>query len=102
MDRGAGSGDFNGDGKADVFWRNSATGANSVWLSGNSATAYSTAAITDANWQVAAIGDYNGDGRGDVLWHHLVTGNNAVWYSGSPSTTATLPRVADTNWQIVR
>ena len=24
--------DFNGDGKADIFWRNTATGHNQIWL----------------------------------------------------------------------
>ena len=33
-----GSGDYNGDGRADILWRNSSTGANVIWRSANSAT----------------------------------------------------------------
>jgi hypothetical protein len=32
------TGDFNGDGKWDLVWRNSATGANVIWKSANAAT----------------------------------------------------------------
>ena len=28
----AGAGDFNGDGKSDILWQNSATGQRSIWL----------------------------------------------------------------------
>ena len=31
----AGTGDFNGDGKSDIFWRNSSTGENAIWKSGD-------------------------------------------------------------------
>ena len=51
--RSSGSGDFNGDGKADVFWRNTTTGANSIWRSANSATPQTTTAITNLAWKVA-------------------------------------------------
>jgi hypothetical protein len=33
-----GTGDFDGDGKSDLLWRNSATGTNTIWRSANSAT----------------------------------------------------------------
>ena len=35
----AGTGDFNGDGKSDIFWRNTSTGDNAIWKSGDAATA---------------------------------------------------------------
>ena len=46
------TGDYNGDGKADIMWRNSSTGANSIWLSGLSTTPQGVAGVTDLNWQV--------------------------------------------------
>ena len=33
----AGTGDFNGDGKSDICWRNSSTGENAIWNSGDAA-----------------------------------------------------------------
>jgi hypothetical protein len=45
-------GDFNGDGKADVLWRNLASGADSIWLTGNAATAQAVATVADLAWHV--------------------------------------------------
>ena len=66
-----GTGDFNGDGRADILWRND-SGALTDWLgtaSGgfvdNSASAY---AVVGTDWKVADTGDFNGDGRIDILW----------------------------------
>ena len=44
-------GDFDGDGEADVFWRNSGsgtpgTGANVIWKSGNAYTPHATVGVT--------------------------------------------------------
>ena len=30
-----GTGDFNGDGKSDILWRNTSTGENAIWNSGD-------------------------------------------------------------------
>ena len=66
----AGSGDFNGDGKDDILWRQD-TGQMTVWLgtatafTDNSANA-STFVATD--WKIVGVGDFNGDGRADILW----------------------------------
>jgi ELWxxDGT repeat protein len=51
----AGTGDFNGDGKADILWRNT-TGATDVWTMNSSAVISSTLTSTQpiAGWQVAA------------------------------------------------
>lgn len=74
-------GDFNGDGKADVFWRNTATGANSIWLSANASTYQSVRSVTDTAWVVAGIGDFNGDGKSDLFWRNVSTGSNSIWLS---------------------
>jgi len=69
----AGTGDFNGDGRDDILFRND-NGAITNFLGtanggmqsngDNSYTAMSNV------WHVEAIGDYNGDGRDDILWQH--------------------------------
>jgi hypothetical protein len=48
-----GTGDYNGDGRADVLWRNVSTGANTIWRSADSYSLQPVAAITDLTWVVA-------------------------------------------------
>jgi len=103
--KGAAIPDFNGDGRADILWRNKTTGQNVVWFMNG--TTYSNYAefmqVTDTNWQIVGTGDFNNDGKTDVLWRNTSTGQNVVWlmdgvnYGGY----AWLLEVADLNWEIV-
>ena len=68
-----GTGDFNGDGIADILWRND-NGTVTDWLGqangsfvGNGAN-FNTAISTD--WHVVSIGDFNGDATDDILWQN--------------------------------
>jgi hypothetical protein len=72
-------GDFNGDGKTDLFWRNAATGQNAIWLmDGDRIASAQFITGTNSNWQ-ADIGDFNGDGKSDFFWHNKATGQTAAW-----------------------
>jgi hypothetical protein len=81
----AGVGDFNGDGRDDLFWRHE-NGTISNWLYAGG-LGLSTFHINDSvamryvstDWQVVAIGDYNGDGRDDILWRNSTTGHLSNW-----------------------
>jgi hypothetical protein len=46
--------DFQGDGKADIMWRNSTSGANSQWLMNGPVIALSSSLtpVPDPNWHV--------------------------------------------------
>ncbi|NJM24118.1 MAG: VCBS repeat-containing protein [Richelia sp. SM1_7_0] len=59
--------DFNNDGKTDVFWRNSTTGENAVWLM-NGASISGGAFLSNLGpaW-TRTTGDFNGDSRTDIL-----------------------------------
>lgn len=87
-------GDYDGDGRADVWWRELSTGANLVWKSANSGTAQAVSAVSDLAWMVAASGDFNGDGKSDVLWRHNRTGQNAIWRSGLSTTPQAVSTVS--------
>jgi hypothetical protein len=72
----AGVADFNGDGKADVLWRNT-NGALYGWtmngsqIESSQPITYQGAAVNlDASWSSAGTGDFNGDGMADVLWRN--------------------------------
>jgi len=66
-------GDFNGDGRDDILWRN-VDGTVGNWLStAGGATQYNAAAglmPAPVDWHIVGIGDLNGDGRADILWRN--------------------------------
>ena len=65
-----GTGDFDGDGRSDILWRNT-NGAVSIWkMNGLLVKAAATIYSGGPEWLVAGIGDHNGDGKSDILWRH--------------------------------
>ena len=69
----AGIGDFNGDGRDDILWRNT-DGRITDWLgtstggfAPNSGVFYDRVSTA---WTVASVGDFNGDGRDDILFRN--------------------------------
>ena len=77
--RPVGYADVDGDGQADVLWRDSASGANEIWrLRG---TNYSVMALPSqgSSWRVAAFRDFSGDGTADILFHSVSTGQSRLW-----------------------
>jgi hypothetical protein len=102
----AGVGDWNGDARVDLFWRNELSGANALWIM-NGGTAMGTAmmpTVHDTQWKIATWGDYDGDEKCDLFWRHAVTGDNAVWLmNGSAAPLGvTMPPVYDPLWKPIR
>src|SRR5438132_4675026 len=83
-----GVGDFDGDGKADILWRNTSTGENYIYLMNGLTIARpgSINAVSDQAWQVNGIGDFDGDGKADILWRNSSTGENYIWLMNGLST----------------
>ena len=96
-----GAGDFDGDDRFDLLWRNARSGANTIWKSGDSTTQQLTASVTDLHWKVAGVGDFDGDGRADIFWRHSTSGANAVWLAGGKATTQATTGVTNLSWQVV-
>jgi hypothetical protein len=79
----AGTGDFNGDGYADILWRN-ANGDTAIWLMTWNGSAVLMSSTNDlgmfpTSWTVSVTGDFNGDGRSDILWSNT-NGDTAIWF----------------------
>lgn len=72
--------DFDGDGKADIFWRDASTGQDAVWLmDGAAPAATALVAAVAAPWVIADAGDLDGDLKADVIWRDASTGGVAAW-----------------------
>lgn len=69
----AGLGDFDGDGHADILWRDD-QGHLTDWLGqangGFSDNSSNASVAVPLDWQVVGTGDFNGDGLTDILWRH--------------------------------
>jgi len=70
--------DFNGDGKADIIWGDTA-GNVVMWLmDGATVTSSPSLGNVSSVWSVAGVGDFNGDTNADILWRDTA-GNVAMW-----------------------
>src|SRR5207245_2653454 len=97
-------GDFNGDGKDDILWRNRTTGEGYIYLMDGTTIAAEgyIRTVADPNWQVVAFGDYNGDGRADLIWRNTSTGENYLYPMDGTTILAGegfLRTVADQAWK---
>lgn len=93
--------DFNGDATADILWRNSSTGDNTLWVMSNGATSQ-TPSITNrgTTWNILAINDFNNDLRTDIFWQNSSTGSNEVWLmDGSTVLSQTDPGATSSTWK---
>jgi kumamolisin len=74
------SGDFNGDGKQDILWRNTQTGEVDIWfMSGASVVSQAFVGNIGLEWKIAGIADFNGDGVSDIVWQNTLTGSFGIW-----------------------
>jgi len=92
------TGDFDGDGNSEVFWRNSASGENAV----QTLIAYAKAitGVTNPDWHVVGTGDFDGDDRADLLWRNARTGANSIWKSANSATPQAIPGLGDVRWKV--
>ena len=78
----AGTGDFNGDCKADVLWRKASNpnrGKAEVWLMDGLNKTTGSPGQPPVAFQVRSVKDYDRDGKSDILWHNTSTGLAEVW-----------------------
>lgn len=70
------SGDYNGDGKADLIWLNSTTGQAYGMLLNGTAINQQGMFYAEPNtaWRIVHQGDFDGNGQDDLLWWNSQTG----------------------------
>jgi Ca2+-binding RTX toxin-like protein len=99
----ASTGDFDGDSKADILWRNTVTGEAYTWqMNGNAKTTEGSIRFVSNNWQIAATGDFNGDNKSDILWRNTTTGAAYIYQMDSLTGIGAegLVRNVGLDWQI--
>jgi hypothetical protein len=73
--------DQNGDGLADILWRNESTGDNWFYgMNGHQVAVSQGLVNVPLNWELAGRGDFNSDGKSDILWRNLDTGENYIYF----------------------
>jgi hypothetical protein len=82
-------GDFNGDCKSDILWRNTSTEQVYIWLM-NGATFFSNGSpgTPTSDWVIQSVGDFNGDGYADILWRNSTTGQVYIWLMNGTTLTS--------------
>ena len=74
------TGDFDGDGKSDLLWRDDA-GHTALWEmdGGQIKQGVDVSGISPgAGWDVAAVEDFDGDGKSDIFWRDGA-GHSCIW-----------------------
>jgi hypothetical protein len=77
-----GSGDFDDDGKTDIFWYNKTTGETAFWkMNGFSYQSYTMGLNIGASssWRAGGVGDFDQDNHLDIFWYDEATGATAIW-----------------------
>nr|MDJ0911017.1 VCBS repeat-containing protein [Woeseiaceae bacterium] len=104
------NGDYNGDGRSDILWRNTSNGRNYMFqMNGASFTGLPINTVGKQSWTVVGSGDYNGDGNSDILWRNYTAqpgssrGRNWVYLmNGNLIDQSLLINLeGDLNWDVV-
>jgi FG-GAP-like repeat/FG-GAP repeat len=90
-------GDINGDGKADIVWRNMSTGNVVISLMNGSTPSWTsiTTSPISPSVRLEAIGDFDNNGKADLLWRNTVTGRSLMSYHNADGSVASWPVVSN-------
>ncbi|MDY7099942.1 MAG: fibronectin type III domain-containing protein [Actinomycetota bacterium] len=74
------AGDFNGDGRTDVYWYGPGPETDNMWLANASGRGFRAATTRPVNGTyVPTVGDFDGDGFDDIFWYSPGGGVEHVW-----------------------
>ena len=80
------SGDFNGDGKQDILWRNTQDWRGRYLVYERLVDSLkASVGKRGLDWRIAGIADFNGDGKSDIVWQNTVNGSFGIWVMNGSS-----------------
>jgi ELWxxDGT repeat protein/VCBS repeat-containing protein len=87
------TGDFNGDGQADLLWRSG--GLTRLWLLKNNTLSsgndnFLLPSTKSSAWQLVGTGDFNNDTQTDILWWNPTTAKLEAWLMQGVRSIGTL------------
>lgn len=100
------AGDFNGDGKGELVWRNTETGRVLMWKVFNekvSGIQLVLGAQVQPGWRIVGTGDFNSDGQADLAWRNDDNGKAVIWAMrghGVRGVTGLGPVARNLDWSI--
>jgi N-acetylmuramoyl-L-alanine amidase/FG-GAP-like repeat len=71
-------GDFDGNGRDDIFWHG--TGSSADWIWWSTPTGRTQQALSVGGSYVPVVGDFDGNGADDLLWYATGLAPDFVWY----------------------
>ena len=97
------AGDFDGDRRSDLVWRNRETGEHSLALMDGLTVRqrYSLGGAGRTLVPTAPDFDQNGDGRSDLVWRDSRTGANTLELMSGGNVISTRPLGGDLDWVVV-
>ena len=78
-------GDFDGNGRDDIFWYAPGPTADKLWLH---AVAGGYSSLPIAPRTTVAVGDFDGDHRDDIVWYAPGSAGDSMWFGGAGGTFA--------------
>jgi hypothetical protein len=90
-----GTGDFNGNGKADILFHNSTDGTIVIWFMNDARIAGRAVVVGEDGktshigppFSIVGVGDMNGNGKADIVWHNSSTNETQIWFMNAEKVT---------------
>jgi hypothetical protein len=73
------AGDFDGNGRSDIFWYGPGGAADGLWLTRRDGGPPVKRSLTVSGTYVPLVGDFDGNGRSDIFWYGPGGGADGLW-----------------------